>query len=237
MHTARHDNSICCICGEPITCRTRDSDGSLSMDHVPPKQFYPKSSRTGQNVNLWVVPTHRRCNGEYKADEEYFYHALYPLVQNANPHMGDTILQDLSRRAQNPQTWVLIRTLLGTSRTQTEGGILLPPGMVRLGVVTYRIERVAIKIAQGLFFRDHGLFMPRHNCRDIRLCESLQDVPEMYTAIWQPGAPVTVSPSIFSYARAVVDGLHLWSLFFWEAFMFCMLFEDPQATAPANEGI
>lgn len=237
MQTPPHDNSICCICGEPIACRTRGSDDSLSMDHVPPKQFYPKSSRTEQNVNLWVVPTHRRCNGEYKADEEYFYHSLYPLVQNANRQMGDTVLRDFRRRAQKPQTPVLIRSLLSTSRRETKGGILLPPGVVQLSVDEYRIQRVAIKIAQGLFYRDHGLFMPRQNCKDIRLCESEHDVPEMYTLSWQLGEASAVSPSIFSCKYAFIDGFYLWSLLFWEAFMFCMVFEDPKANATEKEAI
>ena len=40
------------------------------MDHVPPKQFFPKSVRTESiRKNLWKVPAHKQCNGEYKLDE------------------------------------------------------------------------------------------------------------------------------------------------------------------------
>ena len=82
---ARNDQSPCYLCGQPITDSIPDSPDALSMDHVPPKQYYPKSVRKEANLNLWKVPAHKRCNGEYKLDEEYFYHNLYPLVQNANP--------------------------------------------------------------------------------------------------------------------------------------------------------
>ena len=130
MNSASHDTTICCLCGKPITCRDSGSDEALSMDHVPPKQFYPKSTRTEKNLNLWVVPTHRRCNGGYKNDEEYFYHSLSPLARDGSPRTGQTIFRDLARRATQPQTRVLIRGLLSTSRTETRGGILLPPGDV-----------------------------------------------------------------------------------------------------------
>ena len=237
MKPASYDNTICCLCGEPITCRDSESDYALSMDHVPPRQFYPKSTRKEKNLDLWVVPTHRRCNGDYKNDEEYFYHALYPLAKAGSPLTGQTIFRDLTRRAAQPQTRVLIRGLLNTSRTETSGGILLPPGVVQLSVDEHRIQRVAIKIARGLFFRKHGVFMPRDNCKDIRLCESKEDVPEIYAISWQLGEMAAVSPDIFSCTEASCDGLQYWTLVFWEAFAFCLAFEDPENNQTAKAEI
>ena len=98
----------------------------MTREHVPPKQFYPKSILSEHNLNLWVVSTCRACNESYKADEEYFFHALYPLVANTNRKMGAIILQDLRRRAEKPQTPTLIRSVLRTSQATTDGGIVLP---------------------------------------------------------------------------------------------------------------
>ena len=109
-------DATCCLCGEKGT-----DENPITREHVPPKQFHPKSVRSQQDLNLWIVPTCRACNESYKSDEEYFFHALYPLVANTNRSMGETILQDLRRRAKQPQTPALIRSLLRSSRTTSEG--------------------------------------------------------------------------------------------------------------------
>lgn len=223
---AVNENSICCLCGQPIVDRDSSSDDALSMDHVPPKQFFPKSVRIDDNPNLWKVPTHKRCNGEYKLDEEYFYHNLYPLVQNANGQMGAVLLQDIRRRAAKPQTPVLLRSLLNRCKTESPGGLLLPPGVVHVSVEVYRIQRIAVKVARGLFYHQHQQFMPQGNCKDIRLCETPEDVPEMYRLSWHVDA-VAVCPKVFSYRTATLDGRHFMSLLFWEAFMFCIVFDEP----------
>ncbi len=242
---------VCCLCGKPAT-----DDDPITREHVPPKQFYPKSLRAG--LNLWVVPTHKSCNNRYQADEDYFFHALYPLVANSNPQMADVILDDLKRRAQHPQTPAIMRSILKTESKTTGGGIILPPGVVRLDADVYRLQQVVIKIGRCLFYRDHGRFMPYDNCKDIRLCEREEDVPEMYSLSWglskvsvndltptQPDGLVVVEDSdagkalaacrqVFDYRPAYIeqDRLHFYSLRFWESFFFCMVFQEP-ATAPS----
>ena len=244
----RDPTDVCCLCGKRAT-----EEDPISREHVPPKQFFPKSLRSG--LNLWVVPTHKSCNNRHKADEEYFYHALYPLVANVNPRTSEVLLDDLKRRAKKPQTPTLLRAILQTSQTTTGGGIVLPPGMVRLNVDEYRIQQVAIKIGRCLFYRDHKRFMPYENCKDIRLCEREEDVPEFYTLGWElskvkvnrlvpsepcgnvvavdneAGTPLTVCRQVFEYRAAYIESKrsHLYSMRFWEAFMFCMAFEDPDA--------
>ncbi len=93
---------VCCLCGKPATV-----DDPITKEHVPPKQFYPKPLRKG--LNLWVVPSHRSCNNNCQSDEEYFFHALHPVVANANPQMGGVILNELKRRATQPQTPRLLK--------------------------------------------------------------------------------------------------------------------------------
>ncbi len=239
---------VCCLCGKPPT-----EDDPITREHVPPKQFYPKSLRPG--VNLWTVPTHRSCNNKYKSDEEYFYHASYVLVANANPQMAAVILDDLERRAAKPQTPILMRSILKTERNTTDGGILLPPGVVRLDADQYRFQEAAIKIGRCLFYRDHEQYVPYENCKDIRLCECEEDVPEMYRLSWElskvnageltlpepdgivvaseeEGQPSSACRRVFSYRSAYLEEkrLHLYTLMFWEAFVFCMAFEDPTPT-------
>lgn len=241
-----NETQVCCLCGKYAT-----ADDRITREHVPPKQFYPRSLRDG--LNLWVVPTHKSCNNKHKADEEYFYHALYPLVANVNPKTAEVILDDLKRRAKEPQTPTLLRSILKTSRTTTEGGILLPPGVVRVNANKCRLQQVAIKIGRCLYYRDHKRVMPHENCKDIRLCEREEDVPELYTLSWafskvnvndlvpsEPGGVVVVDDpdagqalaacrQVFDYRPAYLEEnrLHLYTLRFWEAFVFCMAFENP----------
>lgn len=198
------------------------------MDHVPPKQFYPKSLRTKLNLNLWVVPTHKRCNEDYREDEEYFYHAMSPIVGKNNPQMGKTIFADFARRTHKPQTPAMIRNILKSYSHVSNGGIYLPPGIVQFSVDKDRTQRVIIKIAQGLIYSDCDVYAPSENCKDIRLCSDKSDVPEVYSLSWQGAESKTVCQKVFAYRRFELENLHLLSMFFWESLMFCCAFEDPK---------
>jgi len=227
MNARATDNLFCSLCGDPILLNTSNPVESLSMDHVPPKQFYPKDIRTAQNQNLWLVPTHKRCNGDYRLDEEYFYHATQVMVQNGNHRMAQVVHLDLMRRTNKPQTPALVRSLLKKVRTVTKAGIYLPPGIVQFNVDEYRLQRVAIKIARGLFWLDQKRYIPRENCKDIRLCELETDAPEIYRRLWCGVPAKSVITEVFSYRRVEFEHLHLFSMLFWEAFMFCAAFENP----------
>ena len=235
MANGAAEQTVCCLCGDPIPTDPPDDGNALSMDHVPPKQFYPKEVRTSQNLNLWSVPTHKRCNGDYRKDEEYFYHAVFPLVRGGNPTMGQTVHRDLMRRRAKPQTPAMIRSLMKGIATVSDGGIHLPPGILRFDLDAYRIQRVVIKIAQGLFSMDQQRCISAQTCRDIRLCEGEADVPEFYQLSWRGVDSKYVDPGVFSYRHCEFDNLHLFSMLFWEAFLFCLAFEDPKAIA--SQGI
>jgi hypothetical protein len=226
----KDDNPVCHLCGEAITERKPGLDESLTREHVPPKQFYPKLMRAG--LNLWAdIPAHKKCNNAYQEDEDYFCHTLYPLVQNANKKLGDIMLAELRRRSAKPQSRALIRHLLDTSSNTSPEGMQLPPGMVRLYGDKYRLQRVAIKIAQGVFFHRYRRFMPKENCKDIRLCETQEDVSEWYSLSWPLAEAQTVTEKVFSYRAARLDNYHVLTMLFWEAFVFCLTFEDPQPQA------
>lgn len=217
----------CYLCGQPILPDVQRTEDALSMDHVPPKQFYPKETRSTIRARLWYAPSHKRCNEDYREDEEYFYHVMHIVVQDNNPSMGQVLHMDLARRTHKPQTPAMLRNILKTFAPVTSGGIYLPPPLLRFEVDRYRAERVVLKIVRGLFFLDHGRHLPLENCKDIRLCLAKSDVPEIYARMWEAGPAKTICPEVFSYRHFEVKGLHLWSLLFWEAFMFCIAFQDP----------
>lgn len=225
MIAESNDKSTCSLCGAFIEAKASALEDSLSMDHVPPKQFYPKELRTERSPNLWLAPAHWRCNERYRKDEEYFYHAMYFVVNKPN---RCRIHRDFARRMHQPQTPAIIRSILKTFREITKGGIHLPDGIVQFSVDKYRAQRVVIKIAQGLFYLDYGRYMPSDNCVDIRLCVTESDIPEFYTLSWQGAELKTVCHDVFSYRIFEVKHLRLFSMCFWESVMFCAAFKISQ---------
>ncbi|MBN1806013.1 MAG: hypothetical protein JW837_12250 [Sedimentisphaerales bacterium] len=217
---------ICYLCGSAIEHDIIDEQMELSMDHVPPKQFFPKEIRIDENLNLEKVPSHKKCNNEYKDDEDYFYHSLYPLVANSNPDIAQVIFKDFARRSNNPQTPALIRKIFSDASRITEGGIILPANMVVINLDLYKIQRIAGKIARGVLFLSSKTFFPVSSIVDMRICEKESEVPEMYQLSWKVRPIKGSYPKVFSYRYFPFNEYHIISLLFWEAFMFCVTIKD-----------
>lgn len=219
---------ICYLCGKSI------AKGQLSYDHVPPKAFYPEDIRAG--LNLQTAPTHKSCNEDYREDEEYFQHALFVEVLNKKPPITLHFEKDFSRRAEKPQTPAMIRKILKGVSSITPGGIYLPQGIFQVELDQFRIQRVVLKIARGLFYIENESFLPLQNAKDIRFCSDYE-VPDMYKLYWPAVRLNGVYPKVFSYKYfntckysvsgkyPELDKLHLYTLLFWEAVMFCVAFE------------
>lgn len=218
------ETDICCLCGKPFVTNPADDGQARTKEHVPAKEFHPKAVRVSSNANLWTVPTHKACNASYREDETYFYHTFYSLVQKYNSEMGGAILRDLKRRASHVETRHLVRGIVNSAQHQTETGILFPPGIVALDLNKPRIDRVILKIAQCLHYREHSKYIPQDRCIDLRRFDSESDVPELYTLLWTGSAMEACLPGVFSYRHLQLDGIFYWSMLFWESFMFCVAF-------------
>lgn len=227
--------TICCLCGEPIPAEPLQSQDAKDMDHVPAKQFFPKAVRSTLRGRLWKVPTHKRCNQQCKLDEEYFYHYFYPLVGCQNEAMGRVMLEDLKRRAAEPQSRAIIRRMFREMTRQSPGGIHLPPNMVRVNFNMVRVQSVIMKIAKGLFYKDHGRHLSRDCCIHMEFCERVQDLQPIFCDLWRVRELQKDSavPAVFRYWHMELDGQHYYSMLFWEAFMFCMIFREPSITISA----
>jgi hypothetical protein len=219
MVEANKTKQICYLCGTSI------ENNELSYDHVPPKAFYPKSIRDG--LNLLVVTVHKTCNESYKADEEYFQHALFIEVLNKTPPITGHLMNDFRRRAHKPQTPALVRKILRGVSSITPGGIHLPHGILQVQIDQLRIERVALKISRGLFYIENDSFLPLQNAKDIWFCMSENEVPDWYKLYWPYTKTRGIYPKVFSYKYFKYRAFHLYSMLFWEAVMFCVAFECP----------
>ncbi len=219
MGKKKRTKEICYLCGKSI------EKGRLARDHVPPKAFYPKDVRAG--LNLQVVPSHKECNEAYRKDEEYFQHAFYVEVLRQQPAITPHLKNDFLRRSRKPQTPAMIRKILKGASAITPGGIHLPPSTLQLKIDRARIEKVALKIARGLFYIDEKRFLPLKNAKDIRFCLNGDNVPDLYRLYWPYVERRWVCPAVFSYKYFKFEDLQLYSLFFWEAIMSCAAFGNP----------
>jgi hypothetical protein len=214
----------CALCGEPILEYPDDPEMVRSEEHAVAKQFYPEVIRPELRDPLWTVPSHRRCNNGVKADEEYFYHRFAPLVMASNESIRSAILQDLKRRAKKPQTRVMLRHMRNERKKVTPGGILLPSNLTWLQFDLMRIQRVAVKIVQCLFYKDHGRFVPRANFDHWEMVEEASKLQPLFTDLCQTEWKA-VDPRVFCYWDDELDGCHYYAMLFWGAFMFCMSFK------------
>jgi hypothetical protein len=224
----------CSLCGEVIVDNPSDQRLALADQHVPALQFYPKSLRPEIRGQLWKVPAHRKCNEGEKLDEEYFIQFFCPLVAVQNKSMGTVLIDELRRRAKQPQTKGLIRRLLKEMKTVTSGGIVLPAGVFKVEPDVRRVQNMVVNIARCLFYKDHDRYVPRANCFHVKFCQNPEDVQELF-ALLRGTSENSVLPSVFRYWHASFDGMYLYSMLFWDAFMFCVGFRDPKEIAAEDE--
>jgi hypothetical protein len=144
--------------------------------------------------------------------------------------MGKALLAELKRRGKKPQSKGLIRRLLKECTHTSPGGIILPPSMVRVNYNVVRIQNVAVKVAKCLFYRDHGRYMPRSSCVHVELCETVADLQLFFLDLFrvQELERRSAAPNVFRYWYIDLDGQHYYAMLFWEAFMFCMVFQNPE---------
>jgi len=219
---AKTSKYICYLCGKAIESNLKNDPMEMSMDHIPPKQFYPKPVRAMQNLNLNLAPSHKRCNENYKQDEEYFYHSLYPVIAINNPPMGSLCSQDIQRRAQKPQTLNIIQKILSTAVTTTEGGIHLPDGLSRFTLDGGRIERVAAKVARGILFLSTERYFEEDQITGIDFYAKPSEIIEPYRLALQSNPLAGVYPDVFAHSHINFNGFRLLLMLFWKAFMFCI---------------
>jgi len=145
---------ICYLCGNEL------ADGeNISIDHVPPRQFFPSSIRKNANLKLFTLPTHDSCNKSYQKDEDYFVNSLGPLAMGSSA--GKELWKDISRQVHRPEgkklTWKILEEF-----DKNPFGIALPKELIAKKYDGDRIMRVVWKITRGLFFKEYNKFIPEN---------------------------------------------------------------------------
>lgn len=132
--------------------------GELTSDHIPPKNLFSKPRPS----NLITVPCCEPCNKGIELDDEYF-RLVVILRQDIGDHpefkrLWPTVYKSLERRKNHGFTNSLLQGMANVDVTSPGGLYLgrLPTYHVDL----IRLDRVAARIAKGLFYHEFGQRLP-----------------------------------------------------------------------------
>lgn len=127
-----------------------------TMDHVPPKSFFPKGT-----CGLITVPSCCKCNNGATKDDEYF-RAIVAFARESSSHPGAApAIEKATRSMFRQEAQGLAKSILET----TEECILEETDGTSVPSATYRIDPVRVgnvvsRIAVGLLWHETQLHLP-----------------------------------------------------------------------------
>ena len=212
---------ICYLCGH-------DLSGDIDRDHVPPEQFYAKELRKMHGPNLLTLPVHSACNKSYQKDEDYFVNSIAPLTMES--YSGKEIWKDITQRFGRPQGFRLGQ-MISTEFDDRPSGLYLPRGKVVKRFNADRVWRVVWKIVRGLFFKEHGRFLPENTLITYRKVISVGEQPPPEFDVVRNTPSRGQYPGVFDYKYVVeprLDNFTLWAMLFWDRLIKMIGFHDPE---------
>jgi hypothetical protein len=211
---------LCTYCGKP----------AATVDHCPPKGLFPSPLPS----TLQTVPACLACNSEASKDEEYF-RALLMLTEAGETPAGKQLREGKAGRAiERNGLRQRIAANVQWEDVRTEVGVALGRQLV-VKPEYERIERVAIKIARGLFLRECGTRIPGDTGLYARFLvnHSLFDLVAKHLPHLRLGQ--FQWPGIFDYKLGLVSGrpgMSMWVMRFYETAFF-MVMSAPRAKIEA----
>ena len=139
---------------EDLLCAYCGARDSITRDHVPPRNLYPKPA-SGVVV---TVPCCLACQRMWEKDDEYLRAAVVTTVNVESVAQSQQSIDALFRSLERPQqrgfTLSLVKRAVEVD-VQSESGILVGKVPV-LEIDPGRIGRVLARIVRGLFFHETG---------------------------------------------------------------------------------
>jgi hypothetical protein len=136
--------------------------GKLTDDHVPPENLFSKPLPD----NLIKVPSCFKCNNGCSKDDEYFRLMLIMREDVGSHPEYDRLWPSVYRSLTRPQAegfkTALLQNMAFTG-VQTVSGLYLGR-LPTYHVDLERLDRVAARVAKGLFFHELGYRLPDDYC-------------------------------------------------------------------------
>ena len=146
-------NWVCVYCG------LEDPDTSdRTRDHVPPRNLFPEPRPS----DLITVPCCRQCNSSASEDDEYFRLVLTSRNDTSDHPEAEKVRPKICRSLQRPEATGfinLLREIFLDVDLYTKGGIYVGQG-AGIRVNHERLNRVAERIVQGLYWYTFGVRLP-----------------------------------------------------------------------------
>ena len=210
---------ICYLCGKKL-------EKEVDRDHLPPKQFYPSSIRKKHNPSLLTLPVHRYCNKSYQKDEDYFVHSIGPLTKGS--YSGNEIWQDINNQFNRPQGQRIGQMILKEFESRPSG-LYLPNGKVVKRFDPKRVWRVVWKITRGLFYKEHGRYLPDETPNHYSVISIGEKPPPEFEVVRNTPSRGQY-PAVFDYKFVTIpelDNFHFWAMLFWDRLIKLIAFHDP----------
>jgi hypothetical protein len=212
--------TLCYLCGKPLVAPT-------SVDHVPPKQLYPKEIRKKHSPNLRTIEVHADCNKSFQHDEDYFVNTLAPFAHGS--YVGSALLREVSAKYAAGEKQRLVGKVLNEFQ-RTPGGILLPPGFVAKRFEGERLHRVAWKIVRGLYFHEFGQVLPEKTTNSLEIFPPDKPPSATFLNVLMDAQSRGQYPGVFDYKYVTAPELHdfnYWGMLFWDRLILTMAFHSP----------
>jgi hypothetical protein len=136
--------------------------GTITDDHIPPKNLFSKP----RPDNLIKVPCCLPCNSGFSKDDEYF-RLMVIMREDVGSHpeydrLWPTVYKSLARPEAELFKNALLQNMAFTG-VQTESGLYVGR-LPTYNVNFVRLDRVAARIATGLFFHELKYRLPDDYC-------------------------------------------------------------------------
>jgi hypothetical protein len=211
--------TICYLCGKEITDKKAGD-----LDHVPPQRIFAKSIRKEQPLQLSTVRVHKKCNQDYKPDEEYFFTAL---IGEAHSPAGHEAWKDLKETFKDPAHQGLLKQVLSEF-----GTIELSVGKIARFPQWTRLQRVSWKIVRGLYFIETGKVLPEQTPHlvDIYPPNRAPELPDYFQVVRDTESKAKYG-AVFDYKSFAYGNenikLRISALLLWDQIIILVPFHDP----------
>lgn len=145
-------------------------------------------------------------------------------------YSGKEIWKDVAQRFSRSQGLRLGR-MISTEFDDRPSGLYLPRGKVVKRFDANRVTRVVWKIVRGLFFKEHGRFLPENTLITYRKVISVGEKPPPEFAVVRDTPSRGQYPGVFDYKYIVepkLDNFTLWAMLFWGSLIKMIGFHDPE---------
>lgn len=218
--TKRGSRGICVYCGREGERRERD--------HIPPKNLF----RHPRPANLITIPCCSECHEPTGMDDEYFQTAVIMRADLADHPAAAALLPSVLKGLRRPEAAGRRNGFLASAHKtemQTLSRLYLGDVYVYYGE-TARVERVATRIVQGLFYHERGRRLPNEYKAEAYLVskfdvrrdkKQLNQLSEL--AIFTSSQPLkTIGDGVFGYKFCGYDDdkATVWVLIFYEKVIF-----------------